>query len=444
MAHEHPVYDTDPYFSIDSQSRAVTCLSDNPPTLVQYDHNSERFTFEAPRYIEEHDMSLCNQVRVHYINIGEGGRKSNDVYDVIDLHIDPENDELVICTWLISKNATQFAGSLSFVVEYTCMTDGVIDYSWRSAMYTSVKVLDSLNNSEVIVEQYSDVLWKWKRDLDESQIVDFTQTTKGVGSNAVNVWTITFASGATRTFEVRNGERGEPGLVGSIETITGHPLRFFVGTQAEYEALSEDVKGDNLFAIITDDPTKDELFTNIARLQELVTALQEADQQLKADLTDGSLVALKATSADYSTEAGHATTAGIAAVAESLRGGAAITAVTSTVELDTSGAKPTATITRRGLYEVKVLEDKVTGFTYSILMSVSDLSATNEEKVFISMNTESGVGDESILTLQWLTVTYVAGTLSAKYYHKNGDTTDGQNHATITEVRLIIPYAEEV
>lgn len=41
-----------------------------------------------------------------------------------------------------------------------------------------------------------------------------------------------------------------------VTTIKGTVLKFFVGTQAEYNALSADEKA-NLFAIITDDPTRE-------------------------------------------------------------------------------------------------------------------------------------------------------------------------------------------
>lgn len=45
-----------------------------------------------------------------------------------------------------------------------------------------------------------------------------------------------------------------------VNTIDGSKLRFFVGTKAQYEALTDT---GNLFAIITDDTTKDELFDAI-------------------------------------------------------------------------------------------------------------------------------------------------------------------------------------
>lgn len=58
-----------------------------------------------------------------------------------------------------------------------------------------------------------------------------------------------------------------------INTINGTPLRFFVGTQAEYEALTEAQKK-NLFAVITNDTTKDAIFSAINALQSEITGIQ--------------------------------------------------------------------------------------------------------------------------------------------------------------------------
>jgi len=48
-----------------------------------------------------------------------------------------------------------------------------------------------------------------------------------------------------------------------ITTINGIALKFFVGTQAEYEALNDEQK-QNLFAIITDDTTKERIESKLA------------------------------------------------------------------------------------------------------------------------------------------------------------------------------------
>lgn len=51
--HEHSIYDTDPHFVIDAVTRAITTQS-KKLKLMQYDHNSERLTFEMPRHIDGH------------------------------------------------------------------------------------------------------------------------------------------------------------------------------------------------------------------------------------------------------------------------------------------------------------------------------------------------------------------------------------------------------
>ena len=53
MAHQHGVYDTDKHFVIDSNTRKIENQSKSKITLIQNDHDSERFTFEIPRYVEE-------------------------------------------------------------------------------------------------------------------------------------------------------------------------------------------------------------------------------------------------------------------------------------------------------------------------------------------------------------------------------------------------------
>ena len=57
----------------------------------------------------------------------------------------------------------------------------------------------------------------------------------------------------------------DTGFITTVKTITGNPLRFFVGEQSEYDCLSDHQK-ENLFAIITNDTTKDELLDALERL----------------------------------------------------------------------------------------------------------------------------------------------------------------------------------
>lgn len=165
MALIHQVYDTDAHFKIDPVTRAIKNESTGKNVLIQYDHNSERFTFDLPKLIDGHDMSKSTSVEIHYINIDSADKtKSNaDVYPVDDLQISPEDANVVICSWLISQNATQYAGSLNFLLKFKCVDDsGEVVYRWNTAIFTGISVSSGMDNSEAIVEEYSDVLAQWE------------------------------------------------------------------------------------------------------------------------------------------------------------------------------------------------------------------------------------------------------------------------------------------
>lgn len=167
MAHIHSVYDTDTHFQINKTTREIKNVSSSKTTITQFDHNSERFTFEIPRFIDGHDMSLCNKVEVHYINIDSTDKTKQNVgvYTVDDLQISPEAEDIVICSWLISQGATQLAGPLTFLLRYACITDGVLDYAWNTARHTSISVSNGIYNGEAIIEEYSDVLAEWESKI---------------------------------------------------------------------------------------------------------------------------------------------------------------------------------------------------------------------------------------------------------------------------------------
>lgn len=168
--HIHTVLDTDRYFTIDPYSRIITYESDAKLSLVQYDHNSERFTFEIPRHVEGHDMSLCNKVKIHYMNVGSSGRYS-DVYEVTDLGVSEDDDAFASFSWLISQKSTQYIGTLNFVIQFLCMDGEEITYAWHTTTFTGIKILDGMSNTESVVEQYADALEAWFLRLEEAAII---------------------------------------------------------------------------------------------------------------------------------------------------------------------------------------------------------------------------------------------------------------------------------
>lgn len=165
--HEHTVTDHDSYFVIDPDSRVIENASQTENTVMQYDHNSEKFTFELPRYIEGHDMTLCNRVRVHFNNIeldefGIPVAENADVAELYDLAVCPDDSDNVRCSWSIARQATQLAGTLNFLVQFECIDDtGASVYEWHTDIYTDAVVKKGLNNAEQAVIEYSNVLEQW-------------------------------------------------------------------------------------------------------------------------------------------------------------------------------------------------------------------------------------------------------------------------------------------
>lgn len=167
--HKHPVYDTDLHLIIDPVTRSVNNNS-GKTVLMQNDHNSERFTFELPRYIEEHDMTLCNIVEVHYINISGTNKseQSSGIYSVDDLSISRDDENVVTGTWLVSRNGTVYPGSLNAIFRFACVDEDTheITYQWFSDIYTGLKISKGIYNTDTLTEDNdTDILAAWKQEV---------------------------------------------------------------------------------------------------------------------------------------------------------------------------------------------------------------------------------------------------------------------------------------
>lgn len=167
MAHLHVVRDSDSHYLIDPITRAITNANSAKNKLMQGDHNSEIYTFEIPRIVEGHDMSLCNKVEVHYNDISaDKADSSKDVYHVDDFQIYHEDEEALVFSWLVSGNATKFAGLLSFRIRFACVDEeGNYAYKWHSDIFKGITISDGFDNADAVVEEYSDVLTKWEAEL---------------------------------------------------------------------------------------------------------------------------------------------------------------------------------------------------------------------------------------------------------------------------------------
>ena len=164
--HKHDVPDSDTHFKIDPYTRQIENTNYRKTVLMRGDHKSERFTFEVPRYVDGHDMSLCNRVYVHFDNVGISIENAHhDVAEMKDLRINPDDPETVISSWLIRREATQFVGILSFSVQYQCVEGEEITYEWNTDSYDDIEIRQSKNNTEAAVINYTNVLEQWRSQI---------------------------------------------------------------------------------------------------------------------------------------------------------------------------------------------------------------------------------------------------------------------------------------
>lgn len=163
MAHTHPVVDSDPRFVINSTTRAISTTSDKLE-LIQGDHQSERITFEIPKIVEGHDMSLSDRIEVHYINIDrKTNATSRDVYIIDDAAVD--GDKLTF-SWLISGNATKYYGRLNFIILFECLDpDGNYTYKWNTEICKLLTIGEGISNTSAVIEDHSDILEKFKKEI---------------------------------------------------------------------------------------------------------------------------------------------------------------------------------------------------------------------------------------------------------------------------------------
>lgn len=191
MAHIHNVRDTDIHYKIDGITRTIVNVDETKRMLVQSDHNSERLTFEIPRYVDGHDLTTCNVVQVHYMNVDTYRKNiSTGVYEVDDLGIKGHsgNDaNTVVLSWLVSASATKHVGSLDFVIRFSCVTNDVIDYAWNTTVFKGITILEGIYNSNNIIEQNLDILSKWREELfyDSNEGVTKIEQTKNEAIEAI-------------------------------------------------------------------------------------------------------------------------------------------------------------------------------------------------------------------------------------------------------------------
>ena len=161
--HSHNVYDTDKHFTIDPHTRELVNMTPDKKSVMQFDHNSERITFALPRMVDGHDTMACNVVEIHYINTDANTKVSNPgLYEVDDMAVSIDDENIVTCSWLVSRNATQLVGPLKFRLTLRCVSVDDVGYSWSTAICKELNVSEGIDNSGWVAEEYADILAQYQ------------------------------------------------------------------------------------------------------------------------------------------------------------------------------------------------------------------------------------------------------------------------------------------
>lgn len=230
--HDMLIIDSDLHFTIDTETRTITNQNSKKVSLIQYDHNSERYSFDIDRYIEGHDILTCNRIQIHYINTDSTSRsKYIGLYEVTDIHVHPDDDKKACFTWLISGNATHYQGTLSFLISFECTEGDDILYRWNSGINNVIKIAAGIDNTGFIPELYPDALLKWENWLTSH----FDELSKEVTDEII-----------PREVDERYIERdfATSEEVGLIFSVDGSSVEYIMGIP--YEAVTS-AEIDNLF-----------------------------------------------------------------------------------------------------------------------------------------------------------------------------------------------------
>lgn len=241
-------YDDGRHFIINPDNRKITVPFKY--SSVVGDSNSQIITIAIKRFIDGYDMMNCNDVTIHYAILSEEDDSIlyKDIYQCDDLRISEKDENVVLVSWVIKRNATKYDGILSFTIKYaTIYVDEESrvreSFSLQSRINEKLRVFNRINNSDDIADEYGDLLQQWKEDLERSKP---TASVKKVGNETII--TITDKNGTT-TANVIDGVNGESayeiavknGFEGTEEEWL-ESLKY--SSSEEFKQLAEQVKQD--------------------------------------------------------------------------------------------------------------------------------------------------------------------------------------------------------
>lgn len=156
------------YCTIDPSTRQISVPAEYSILGVESDENVERIWFQCPRIVGDNiDLSTL-QLRVNYQN----ANSQKDQYIVTDMQVEGDN---IIFSWLLSRKATAYRGTVSFIVCAVKVSGETIQNEWNTTLAQS-EVLQGLEvDDSSPTEEQSDVI---------AQLIELMTNTQDVANKA--------------------------------------------------------------------------------------------------------------------------------------------------------------------------------------------------------------------------------------------------------------------
>lgn len=135
---------------INNDLRTITIPQTVKMLGVESDEEVLRLHFRMPKVYGETDLSEF-VIRINYIN----AKGSGDIYTVSDASV---IDDAITFSWLISRNATIYKGSVRFIVCLKLYDDAGVLIKEYNTTVASLPVLEGLEIDNVIIDQNSTII----------------------------------------------------------------------------------------------------------------------------------------------------------------------------------------------------------------------------------------------------------------------------------------------
>ena len=164
------VTEVDKKLYIDFDTRQILIPNSIHQLGVESDDDVKKLTFNVPRYYYGTDLAEFN-IYINYMN----AKKEGDVFEVSKDDVIIDEGNTLTFDWIVGRHAVAYKGTAIFNV---CMKKGsmqpdpedetqeifIVDQEFNTTI-AKLPVLEGLETSEEVIQEYPDILMQWQEEL---------------------------------------------------------------------------------------------------------------------------------------------------------------------------------------------------------------------------------------------------------------------------------------